>query len=67
MADVFYTVLVVWVIWRIFGKSNNSTVHHKHTYEDNSRREGEVTIKNIPKDENRHGDAGEYVDFEEVK
>jgi hypothetical protein len=68
MADVFYTILVVWVLWRIFGGSAKSTVYHKHQYEQPKHREGDVTVSSTDKSgSQKNDDRGEYVDFEEVK
>ena len=69
MADVFYTILIAWVLWRIFGgfslKANipprqNNTQQRKH--------EGDVTISSDKKNNKRNSnDEGEYVDYEEIK
>ena len=68
MADVFYTILIVWVLWRIFGGSSRTTVYHKHSYEPPRKQEGEVTITTAPKDDHKDGNTkGEYVDYEEIK
>ncbi len=68
MADLFYIVLIIWVLWRIFGGSAKTTVHHKHHYEQPRKQEGEVTVTPTPKtDQQKDTDKGEYVDYEEVK
>lgn len=68
MADLFYTVLIVWVLWRIFGGSSKSTVFNKHSYNEPWKQEGEVTITSATKtDQDKHADKGEYVDYEEIK
>jgi len=43
--------------------------HQRSQEEMNKKKEGEVSIKFVDKDENnnKHPDAGEYVDYEEIK
>ena len=69
MADVFYTILIIWVIWKIFGRSTVKThVVHHHEYKQPYRDEGEVRISSYKKqEEEKRKDDGEYVDFEEVR
>jgi hypothetical protein len=68
MADLFYTVLIIWVLWRIFGGSVKTTVHHKHTYQQPKKQEGDVTIISNPETgQQKNSDMGEYVDYEEIK
>jgi hypothetical protein len=68
MKDVFYTLLVVWVIWRIIEGLN--TMKSKGANQTPSgRRMGETTISYMPPDTNKKKfpEEGEYVDYEEVK
>ena len=68
MADLFYTILIIWVLWRIFGGSAKSTVYHRHSYDRPEKQEGDVTISSTPKTGGQHkDDKGEYVDYEEIK
>lgn len=68
MADVFYTVLIIWVLWRIFGGSAKSTVYHRHSYDQPGRKEGEVSVSPTESSgQKKDNDKGEYVDFEEIK
>jgi hypothetical protein len=67
MADVFYTILIVWVLWRIFGGSAKTHVIHHHTTD---KKEGSVSInpsQASSSSSQSKTDKGEYVDFEEVK
>jgi hypothetical protein len=43
--------------------------HLRSQEEMNKKKEGEVSIEFVDKDENKNGhpDAGEYVDYEEIK
>ena len=65
MRDVFYTILVVWIIWRILNAINT----HKSGQVSNSqsqRKEGETNVDFIPPTKkNIRDDEGEYVDYDE--
>jgi hypothetical protein len=68
MKDVFYTLLVVWVIYRIVdalstAKSKNNNERHQ------SNKVGETTVSYAPPDVNKkkYPEEGEYVDYEEIK
>jgi hypothetical protein len=69
MRDVFYTLLVVWIIWRVMNGVNS--IRTKQTYNappSASRREGETTVDYIPPTKKSVADTeGEYVDYEEIK
>lgn len=71
MKDVFYTLLVVWIIWRIMNSVNTIRLRQSttdHNYQ-NTKKQGETTIDYVPpKNKNkRDDDEGEYVDYEEIK
>jgi hypothetical protein len=65
MRDVFYTILVVWLLYRIWEaftpKKNFQQPNHS------KKKEGEVTIENMNQKKNSSEDKGDYVDYEEVK
>ena len=67
MRDVFYTILVVWIIWRILNAINT----HRSGQVSNSqsqRKKGETTVDFIPPTKKKiRDDEGEYVDYEEMK
>jgi hypothetical protein len=66
MADIFYTILIAWVLWRIFGGSVKTHVYHHHY--SSTGKEGEVKVSKIAEREKKSSDnKGEYVDYEEVK
>ena len=70
MRDVFYTLLVVWIIWRIMNGVNSikTKVSSNATRSQNQRKPGETTVDYVPpKAKSKYDDAGEYVDYEEVK
>ena len=73
MRDVIWTLIVVWVIYKIVNalKGGNTYVFNKHTHHHHSKKEGEIKINNPQintksKNNNTKND-GEYVDYEEIK
>lgn len=68
MADIFYTVLIIWVVWRIFGGSARKTFFHNNAQNPTKRNEGDVTVTTASKPAGeKKTDGGEYVDYEEIK
>ncbi len=72
MRDVFYTLLVVWIIWRVlnsvsaYGAKRNNNVNNFD--QNNKHPEGKTSVEYIPPVKKKMGDdEGEYVDYEEVK
>jgi hypothetical protein len=68
MKDVFYTLLVVWAVWRII-EGVNAARSKGANQTPSGRRTGETTISYTPPETNKKKfpDEGEYVDYEEVK
>lgn len=72
MQEIFFTILVIWVLFRIFGRTS---VAHNYTFTQNNyhkneeKKREEVRIEHIEgKDKKKkNDDDGEYVDYEEVK
>ena len=72
MRDIFYTLLVVWIIWRVLNsissygaKRNNNPGSFK---QNNMRSEGDTIVEYMPPTKKKIYDyEGEYVDYEEVK
>ncbi len=73
MRDVFYTLLVVWIIWRVLnafssGKTKQQSPTPNNSTSGNYKKEGETRVEYVPpKSKPINDDAGEYVDYEEVK
>lgn len=72
MRDVIWTIIIVWVIYRIYQAISVSkiNVYQKHDHHYNTSKEGEVKIDKEPlhTDKKPNSDkGGEYVDFEEIK
>lgn len=72
MRDIIWTVIVLWLAWKIVDAIKS--VSQKKTQaqasnSQNNRREGEVKINNIGAQQKSHfkPEDGEYVDYEEIK
>ena len=71
MKDVFYTLLFVWIVYRIlnaFGstKSESKTYPPPSSPKSQSIKD-ETTVSSSPKKKSFGDNEGEYVDFEEMK
>ena len=71
MRDVFYTLLVVWIIWRVLNSISTYGTKRKNNVnnftQNNKRSEGETSIEYAPPIKKKiSDDEGEYVDYEEV-
>lgn len=71
MRDVFYTLLVVWIIWRIMNGVNTvktKIYSNPPRPQQPLRKTGETTVDYVPpKGKSKYEGEGEYVDYEEVK
>jgi len=72
MRDVFYTLLVVWIIWRIMNSVNTIRARQSNTNgpvnPGSGRKPGETTVDYVPPSHKSKSDTeGEYVDYEEIK
>lgn len=74
MKDIFYTLLVVWLVWRILSSVNSHRVRANQQQtaspkeSSRTKREGETTVNFVPPKKKNVGDVeGEYVDYEEIK
>jgi len=68
MRDVFYTLMVVWVIYRIVNALSSSKVTNSEGQQ--RSKVGETTVSYTPPHETpkrKYPDEGEYVDYEEIK
>lgn len=67
MKDVFYTLLVVWLIYRIV---NALSAKGRSSEGQQKSKVGETTVSYTPPEEapkRKYPDEGEYVDYEEIK
>jgi hypothetical protein len=69
MRDVFYTLLVIWIIWRIIDAINTSRSRSANKQSQFNGRDGDTTISYTPPEtqKRKFPDEGEYVDYEEIK
>ncbi len=69
MRDVFYTLMVVWIIWKIVSGLNRIQTPRGRSQDYSSTKTGETKISYSPPGSQRkkNPDDGEYVDFEEIK
>jgi hypothetical protein len=65
MRDIFYTVVVLWLVYRIW---QAFSVGSKASNRTHRKQEGDVTIHNMNDNKSSgKSEGGEYVDYEEVK
>ncbi len=79
MQEFFFTVLIIWVIWKLYGAfagSGSRTTgtrtyqqnNHHHYYQKQPKQEGEVRIEKKASPESKIPPTeGEYVDYEDIK
>lgn len=76
MRDFIWTIIVLWIIWKIYDafKTITKTKTQQQGFNNqqknyNQQHEGEVKIENQPHYKKSHfkDDDGEYVDYEEIK
>lgn len=74
MQEFIFTLVVIYVLFRVFGK--NVKVYHFNNYappanprETSRKNEGRIKVDYIPpqKGDGKKDSDGEYVDYEEVK
>ena len=73
MRDVIWTIIIVWLVYKIYNafKGSKTYVFNKHEHHHHYEKEGSVkidpnTIHSNTKKSNNKGE-GEYVDYEEIK
>lgn len=74
MRDIIWTVIIIWVIWRVISafKSFSTTARNAQNNAGTNRNYNQNTNHTTnhntqPKKGELKSDAGEYVDYEEVK
>jgi hypothetical protein len=73
--EFFFTILAIWVIWKLFSAFNQSRpretsqqFHQTNHHHYHQKQEGDVTIQQKKSSKKPGaGDDGEYVDYEEIK
>lgn len=75
MQDFLLTLVVLFVLFRIFGRSSSSPKSSVHFTQNNfhassKKQEGEIHVDYIPEQKQAKvtkKDQGDYIDYEEVK
>ncbi|HWY13489.1 MAG TPA: hypothetical protein VN026_19325 [Bacteroidia bacterium] len=70
MRDLIWTIIGVWVIWRIISAFSNFSSAARKAQNINTNNQNSTQYKNQnrqPKKGELKPDAGEYVDYEDVK
>lgn len=75
MQEFFFTILAIWVIWRLFSSfsgSKSSSTNYNQTnnnfYSEPKKQEGEIRIEKKTSAESKIPPTeGEYVDYEDIK
>lgn len=75
MGDVIWTIVISWLIWKIFSfiSVNRATSsfykeEHHHHYSNKINKEGTTTIQSSQTNQKKHTNKdGDYIDFEEIK
>lgn len=77
MQEFFYTILAIWLIWKLFGMFSNKSSRaqksagnysqtNNHYY--NTPRPGDVRVEEVKKEKSpKNSSDDDYVDFEEIK
>lgn len=67
MRDIFYTVVIAWLLYRIWNAFAPKP-QVKNTQQDFSqKKEGDVTVENFNSQKKSSDDKGDYIDYEEIK
>lgn len=73
MRDIIWTIIVIWVVWRLIDafRSISATrkAHSNHSDNQSGNQNYEQSNNDVvtPKKGELKSDAGEYIDYEEVK
>ena len=73
MQEVFFTILVIWILFRIFNGTSLSSKRAVNFTQNNfnqkeTPKEGETKITYNPNSKSKkQNEDGDYVDFEEIK
>jgi hypothetical protein len=67
MRDVFYTILVVWILWRVMSSVNTMRSKNSHPQKPSPKQDNIKGNYSANSKKSFSDDEGEYVDFEEIK
>ncbi len=65
MRDLFYTILVIWVVFQVYNSFKGA--QRRAVQNPPQKKQGDVTVENMNSKPQSKNNDGEYVDFEEVK
>jgi hypothetical protein len=70
--DIIWTIIIVWVVWKIYDAFKNVSKAKTQAQKSNEnysyRKEGEVKIdRSVDLKSHFNPNDGEYVDYEEIK
>jgi hypothetical protein len=73
MRDIIWTIIIIWVLWRVLdlfkgltqAKASQTNVNQNQNYRNDTT--SSDNHQDSPKKGHLKPDAGEYVDFEETK
>lgn len=69
MRDIIWTVIIIWVVWRLFSAFRTVSSASGRVQNDGSNQQD--TYQNKANTQQKKGelksDAGEYIDYEEIK
>ena len=73
MQEIFFTILVIWILFRIFNGTSLSSkrtvnfTQNNFNQQQQTPKEGETKITHIPNQNNKkQNEDGDYVDFEDL-
>jgi hypothetical protein len=75
MQEIFFTILVIWILFRLLGRASatSSTTYtftqNNYQKQEEEKKKDDVKIDYIPGkgEKKKGGDEGEYTDYEEIK
>ncbi len=66
MRDIFFTILAIWLVYRIWNALQAANTRSQHSATNKEKKVGDVSVDYVPPQKNKNDD-GEYVDYEEIK
>jgi hypothetical protein len=71
MRDIIWTIIGIWILWKLIDAfrsfSSKKPSGNRHTYQDQNQNNTQDNSQKPQKKGELKPDAGEYVDYEEIK
>ena len=71
MRDTFFTIMVVWLVWKIYNsfRSHSYSGNTQHNFDTGRNKQEEIHIEDLSKknSKKKNKNDGEYIDYEEIK